>query len=339
LDFVPKKAVVYEEATGTWCGWCVRGHVGLKDMAHYHADSTWIGIAVHNGDPMTVTEYDNQMGQFISGYPSGAIDRKIGNVDPGVASLENVYKNEVKIVPYAKVEIDSQSWDADSRKITVNITTTFGLDLTGTNYKVSLIIVEDSITGTASGYDQANYYAAGGNDLIDWTGLNWKTLGNPIPASKMVYNHVGRALVNGYSGVGGIIPADITSQQAYSYTFNYTLPSTYKAWHIKLVALLINADTKEIENATEVELDAPNSIIEQKQAKINLYPNPVENRLFVSNAQGTTYHVFDLTGKEVMSGQFTSTVSTVDYSALKSGIYLMKIVGDKVSTTYKIVKQ
>jgi hypothetical protein len=106
-----------------------------------------------------------------------------------------------------------------------------------------------------------------------------------------------------------------------------------------LVALLINADTKEIENATEVELDAPNSIIEQKQAKIDLYPNPVENRLFVSNAQGTTYHVFDLTGKEVMSGQFTSTVSIVDYTALKSGVYLMKIVGDKVSTTYKIVKQ
>ena len=54
------KAVVYEEGTGTWCGWCVRGHVGLKDMYHNHPDGSFIGIAVHNADPMVLTEYDSE---------------------------------------------------------------------------------------------------------------------------------------------------------------------------------------------------------------------------------------------------------------------------------------
>ena len=37
----------------------------------------FIGIAVHNSDPMEVTEYDNGVGAFpgSSGYPSVIIDR------------------------------------------------------------------------------------------------------------------------------------------------------------------------------------------------------------------------------------------------------------------------
>ena len=35
----------------------------------------WQGIAVHNGDPMTNTDYDNGIGTAISGYPSGIVDR------------------------------------------------------------------------------------------------------------------------------------------------------------------------------------------------------------------------------------------------------------------------
>ncbi|RKX18640.1 MAG: hypothetical protein DRP35_08945, partial [Candidatus Zixiibacteriota bacterium] len=60
LSQIPKKFVVGEETGGTWCGWCPRGLVALKDMAHYYPDS-WIGISIHNGDPMVCTTYDNAM--------------------------------------------------------------------------------------------------------------------------------------------------------------------------------------------------------------------------------------------------------------------------------------
>ena len=74
------KMVVSEEGTGTWCQWCPRGAVFMDDFnAKY--DGFWAGIAVHNGDPMAVTDYDDGMGALIAGYPSALVDR--GNyVDP-----------------------------------------------------------------------------------------------------------------------------------------------------------------------------------------------------------------------------------------------------------------
>lgn len=68
------KMVVGEEGTGTWCPWCVRGTVFMDKMETLYEDY-WAGIAVHNGDPMVVADYDSIMGTKISGYPSSLIDR------------------------------------------------------------------------------------------------------------------------------------------------------------------------------------------------------------------------------------------------------------------------
>jgi len=92
------KNVVYEEGTGTWCGWCPRGLVGLNTMAHDYPGGSWIGIGVHNGDPMKVTEYDNGIGTFIGGYPSGVMNRE--NVfDPGLSTLEPAYLAAKQEIP------------------------------------------------------------------------------------------------------------------------------------------------------------------------------------------------------------------------------------------------
>jgi hypothetical protein len=60
----PGKMVVGEEATGTWCQWCPRGAV-FMDLFETKYQDFWAGIAVHNGDPMTVTEYDAGIGTLI----------------------------------------------------------------------------------------------------------------------------------------------------------------------------------------------------------------------------------------------------------------------------------
>jgi hypothetical protein len=111
--------VVYEEATGTWCGWCVRGHIGLKDMEHYHPDGSWIGIAVHNADPMVLAAYDTALASFISGYPSGAINRNPAEVDPGLSSIEPAYQDELTKTPLGKVAVANQTWDPNTRVITL----------------------------------------------------------------------------------------------------------------------------------------------------------------------------------------------------------------------------
>ena len=74
------KKVIVEEATGTWCGWCPRGTVWMDRMANRYPDH-FIGIAVHNGDPMTDQEYDD--GLNASAFPNAVVNRN-NFIDPGV---------------------------------------------------------------------------------------------------------------------------------------------------------------------------------------------------------------------------------------------------------------
>ncbi|MBN2669426.1 MAG: Omp28-related outer membrane protein [Bacteroidales bacterium] len=252
LGFLPTKAVVYEEGTGTWCGWCVRGLVGLNTMAEDHTDGTWIGIGVHNGDPMVVAEHDNAIGTYIGGYPSGIMDRHSQEVDPGLASLEPAYQNHLLMVPLAKVEVASQTWNSTSRDLSVEVATTFGLDLSSADYNVAVIIVENGVTGTTSGYNQTNYYAGGSNgDMIDVDGYNYGSTTAPSsrPAAEMVYNHVSRELLGGWAGVSGVVPSSVVYNTAYTHTFTFNLPSTINENNTSYVAILIDNTTGEIENA------------------------------------------------------------------------------------------
>jgi len=249
------KNVVYEEGTGTWCGWCPRGLVGLNTMGHNYTDGSWIGIGVHNSDPMTVPEYDQAIGNFISGYPSGVMNRE--NVfDPGLSSLEPAYLAAKEEIPLAKIEVTGRTWDAGTRDITVEATSNFAMDLTGTSYNVAMVIVESGLSGTTSQWNQANYYSGGNyGDLIDWDGTNWADLPNPVPASQMVYNHVGRVLVGGWNGVSGTIPADVVYGTPYTYEFTYNLDSEFDPAEVELVVLLIDANTGVIANASQIELE------------------------------------------------------------------------------------
>ena len=249
------KNVVYEEGTGTWCGWCPRGLVGLSTMAHNYTDGTWIGIGVHNSDPMAVTEYDQAIGNFISGYPSGVMNRE--NVfDPGLSSLEPAYLAAKEDIPLAKIEVTAKTWDTVTRDITVEATSNFAMDLTETSYNVAMVIVENGMSGTTSGWNQANYYAGGGyGDLINWDGRNWADLPDPVPAAQMVYDHVGRVLVGGWDGISGVIPADVVYGTPYSYEFTHTLANDFDSENVDLVVLLIDANTGIIANATQVELE------------------------------------------------------------------------------------
>ncbi|HTL80877.1 MAG TPA: hypothetical protein VL651_04195, partial [Bacteroidia bacterium] len=52
VAFIPVHHVTVEEATGTWCGWCVRGIVYMDSMHAVHPSDADL-IAVHDGDPMT----------------------------------------------------------------------------------------------------------------------------------------------------------------------------------------------------------------------------------------------------------------------------------------------
>ena len=68
-----------EEYTGTWCGWCPRGAVGMAKMQEKYGEK-FVGMVYHTDaskDPMVTTTPATE----YAGAPWGVLDRTL-DADP-----------------------------------------------------------------------------------------------------------------------------------------------------------------------------------------------------------------------------------------------------------------
>ena len=73
--------------------------------------------------------------------------------------------------------------------------------------------------------------------------------------------------------------------------------------------------------------------------KIKVYPNPVVNSLTIDYInQLDKIEVYDVTGKKYIDLKPESNNLTLDFSKFNNGIYFIKLVLNKNTLTYKIVK-
>ena len=81
----------------------------------------------------------------------------------------------------------------------------------------------------------------------------------------------------------------------------------------------------------------PLSISNIKSLDLTIYPNPVQNTLFISGLDNVaSYSVYDITGKELIRG---NTTNSVDVQALNSGLYLLKVYANHETSTVKFLKR
>ena len=327
----PKKVVI-EEGTGTWCQWCPRGAVAMDQMFQTHPND-FIGIAVHNGDPMTVAEYDG--GANFGGFPGCNVDRAL--LDQSVSSnlFENYYQQRIGLAVPAAL---SMTITGTTNK-TIVANATFRTVFASANYRLGVIIIEDNVTGTAASYNQSNAYSGGANGAMG----GFESLPNPVPAANMVYDHVGRALLGGYSGQANSVPTTITDGLTATYTFNYTIPSTSNSANMSAVAILIDNATGEIVNAEKTSLSAAN-VNELETIGLNVYPNPasgVLNVSFEANNADFVITLTDLQGRVISSKEMANlngtqlvTFSTED---IASGSYIVTVASNGTKTTKNVV--
>ena len=327
----PKKVVI-EEGTGTWCQWCPRGAVAMEQMFQTHPND-FIGIAVHNGDPMTVAEYDG--GANFGGFPGCNVDRAL--LDQSVSSnlFENYYQQRIGLAVPAAL---SMTITGTTNK-TIVANATFRTVFASANYRLGVIIIEDNVTGTAASYNQSNAYSGGANGAMG----GYESLPNPVPAANMVYDHVGRALLGGYSGQANSVPTTITDGLAATYTFNYTIPSTSNSANMSAVAILIDNATGEIVNAEKTSLSAAN-VNELETIGLNVYPNPasgVLNVSFEANNADFVITLTDLQGRVISSKEMANLNGTqlVTFSTenVASGSYIVTVASNGTKTTKNVV--
>jgi thiol-disulfide isomerase/thioredoxin len=338
------KFIIAEEATGTWCGWCPRGAVALERMQKRFPDH-FVGIAVHNGDPMAVTEYDNGVKSLpgFSGFPGASVGRQ-EVIDP--AAIETDFWARIVEEADAKVRVGA-TFDDATRVLKLSPEITFNADVTGT-YKLAVAIVEDSVRGTAAGYNQTNYYA---NNAAGPMG-GYELLPSPVPASKMVYNHVGRAILGGFKGQD--VPAGPYKKgDKVVMSFQYTLPAALKNKNIEIVPILLDENGL-IENGYKASIseavaygivgvkDQVNTIKE-----VSIYPMPVSFisiiELNLATTQEVSVEIFDISGKLIGSKNYGSLQGEqnleLNGSMLQNGSYIARINVGKENITKSIVVQ
>ncbi len=332
LAYAPARKMVAEEATGTWCVWCPRGTEWMDFMAETYPDD-FIGIAVHNNDPMAVAAYDAGLGDFpgFSGYPSVIVDRVLVD-DP--AELENLMGSSLERLVPADIPTATATLDVATRKINIEASTKFATAIADHDFRFNVVLVEDGVTGTGAGYNQANAYAGAGapTDPIPGFGYDWDAQPNPAPAAQMVYNHVGRAILGGWAGTAGSIPA--TAALGENVSRSYTNVDFNAGWNPKkthAVVMILDNASGEVVNAgkaEDIEIVCPPSL--GATATITQPTNFVNGEIDLTPPANS----FGFGGYTFM---WSNGETTADLADLSPGIYTVTI-SDKFEACSQVLE-
>jgi len=302
VTYSPQKRVVIEESTGTWCGFCPRGYVAMEYMREHYPES-FIGIAVHNNDPMAYDEYNSYLN--LPGSPRCNVDRIAKNMRVYIIPDDFInYHEQFNQIPPVAPDIMA-GFNAATRELEVEVSAEYVTRFSDIDHRFSVVLIEDEVSGTTSGYDQSNYMDGSGTPL-EGAGHDWTTAGDLVPASEMVYQEVARAIVGGYYGTPGIIFGDVETGDVFNQTFTYTVPEEYDAAHMHAIVLVLDGETGAILNSNITEFDI---MVSTHQAFANdllgVFPNPssglVNIELAMEAATEVQLTVYTITGKQVAS--------------------------------------
>jgi Secretion system C-terminal sorting domain len=343
----PRRSVTMEEPTGTWCGWCVRGTVYMDSIAKAHPNDV-IPISVHNADPMVVAAYDAGVGPLIGGYPSLLVDRK-EEADP--SDVFTQYTKHIGDFGFADV---NATHTIVGNVLTVNASIVPATDMNG-DFRLAMVPIEDRVHGTASGYNQTNYYAVGGSgNATPMKNLEYhfNVLPNPVPNTTMYYDFVARDIVGGFDGQAGSLPNAMITGTTYNKTFNYTIPTTYDIVKMKYAVLLMdkNGATSKILNGSMSTIYPLgfSDIIKSNIISATAYPNPATNQLSIdfttTESVNASYSILDITGKLIVTkdlGNLSTGANTIEIEVADflPGIYSIVINTNKGTYQSKFSKQ
>ncbi|MDO4212438.1 MAG: Omp28-related outer membrane protein [Bacteroidales bacterium] len=228
-----KRRMVVEEHTGAWCGYCVRGIVGLKEMKEKYGDD-FIGIGIHNNDQYAITAYDNFIGGYMSGYPNSIVNRSGSAVDPSYTNLYNRYQ---AMDAQADADIAVEATYDTEGKINFTAHSRFAFSETNADYRVAFVVLENQLPIV-----QTNYYDGSGSAMGGFENL-------PRQA-KIDIDDVARGIYPSTTGNKGSIPAIVSKGEVYDYS--YSVKPTFKnGKNVEVVALLIDGKTGEIINGVK----------------------------------------------------------------------------------------
>ena len=285
LEKLIARNVAVEQFTGTGCGWCPRGHVGMAKMREAFGDR-FIGIAIHqysnqSSDAMYLapSKYANH---GLNGAPSCRLNRG-ESMDPYYGSGEDVlYDMQQALAVPALAEVSvSGVMDTNKTKIDAKATLT---PLIAGNYTLEFVAVADGLTGTGTGWQQTNYYSS---QYASQTGITKSSLPEDLQylfdlrsTFTGTFNDV--AIASSYvSSKNQVEKLTLTANEEREVSYTITMPTYTKLKNalkddqIYVVALLVDAQGKIVQAAKQQVSIADPTGIEDVKSMADAQPTDV----------------------------------------------------------------
>lgn len=288
LSFVPQKRALLEEYTGTWCGWCPKGFVGLENMDALLGDD-FVGVSYHNRDPMEFAGTDEgpAFPNGTASFPSAFIDR-YHPTDPYSGDeptthflLDKTYAAACQEMAPANISLTAKRSASQPNQVTCQATVRFPLPLADNTYQLGFILTADGLHGETDDWTQKNYYP----NNTEYSDADMELF---TQNSGYVYDLVYNFVAIGFSSPSFIaesLPAQIEADKDYQYTFTFDLSQdseTCKAhsiladqtdYQLRAVALLVDSATGQVANACKVHVDGGGtSAVVSAQAQADAAP-------------------------------------------------------------------
>lgn len=361
LSGLPKKVALVEEFTTAQCQYCPRGTTIMNEILAANPEEV-IGVALHAGfgtDAMTTTDHTTLANAYTTGAPSAMIDRVLFKGEEEVGVSTNVWETyalqQAEEVTPVGIQATT-SYDPATRLLEVDANATFYGPIAD-NFRINAYIIEDSVTGTGSGYNQVNAY--NGDNTSEWYQAGASIVG-------FNHRHVARYMLGGAYGTTGVITNPTTDGGSYTKDYSYTLPGTWDESQIKVVVLVQHyansTEDRAIMNAIELDLNSTKatavtpsvyepyvgiSEVASAVSSVSVYPNPTTDVLNIAysvNANANiSFEVQNLLGETVTSvtpalqntGAYRTQLNTTDFA---NGVYFVAVKENgKTVNTQKFV--
>lgn len=267
----PRKLLI-EESTDVDCGPCPGAALYL-DSLHHEFKGQVIPVAFHYDDAMSGPASYGYMAHWRKGYPNFSLERTsaLGLADfqsdssKRYAAISDSIKSHLAVESPVSVSIE-KTWDESTRKIVGKVKVAFEQDLTASDLRIGLLLIQDTVIGPNEGqvvtnhaegigarYMQKNYYSdsmwnnatwikgvlQAGSSKLNNGMLRPEAFLNPLksipwPIMGYAHRHVFRASLLGPAdsawGVKGVIPANPKTGAKYESSFSYTLPAQFDGY-------------------------------------------------------------------------------------------------------------
>ncbi len=221
-NYTALRNVLFEEATGAWCGYCPDAHLILKQAVKDHGKRI-IPVSYHVDDSMANDEGNIILSTYVTSYPDAFLDRKIflGSNSSWLTEVNNRLSGNTPV----EIFIEERSFNAQTREIGYRVRVKFS-DYWYGNLRLGSIVTENNVRGNASPniWSQYNYYSkdhAGGVGGATHPLYNEKEY-----MDGYVHQFVNKAMPGGPWGVDVLIPVLVSPNSEYSRDFIYVIPPT-----------------------------------------------------------------------------------------------------------------